>query len=225
MLINLENIKYYFLTYNNETRKQHMLTEFKEYNITAVDSIHEDSKYKSGAIGFSKILDLASSIQDNNKPFQPFVMFEDDVKKYRSFPKTIEIPDDADLFFIGLSRCGMQHDVWCNTVCYSNVKVNENIIKLHNMLSLHGIIICSARGLLAIQKCMFESYFKDIIWDIFTAQIQPFYNVYALRIPLVYQYGLIGGQEEPTKIEYTLINKNMEDSWINNSHLSVKSCY
>lgn len=223
MLIELNNIKYYFLTYNNEKRKEYMLNEFKDYDITGVESVKESSINKSGALGFSKILDLACLNQEYNKPFKPFVIFEDDVKKYREFPESIEIPDDVDILFIGLSLCGMQQNNWCNTVCYKNI--NEEIIKIHNMLSLHGIIICSPRGLLAIQKCMFEGYFKNIIWDIFTAQIQPFYNVYALRKPLVYQYGEIGGQEIPTKIEYIQLEKPIEDSWINKSNISVISCF
>ena len=58
MLINLDTIKYYFLTCNNEKRKQHILKEFKEYDITEVNPVI-DSINKSGATGFSKILDLA----------------------------------------------------------------------------------------------------------------------------------------------------------------------
>ena len=224
MIIELEKSKYYFLTYNNEKRKQHMLEEFKDVDINCVETIADSSKNKSGAIGFSKILDIATLHlqKDGNKVFQPFIIFEDDIKKYREFPKTIEIPDDADILYIGLSICGMNNQSWCNTVCYSNV--NEEVIRIYNMLALHGIIICSPRGLLMIQKCMLESYFKDIEWDIFIAQSQPFYNVYALRKPLVYQYAQLGGQEVPTKIEYNELDRDMDASWINNTHLSVRTC-
>ena len=223
MIINYEKMKYYFLTYKNETRKQHMLEEFKQYDITAVDSFSDTSKHKSGAIGFSKLLDLACLRQEKDKPFQPFCMMEDDVKKYREFPNTLEIPNDADILYIGLSVCGMRPGTYCYDACYTNV--NEEIIKLQNMLALHGIIICSVRGLMGIQKCMLEGYFKDIIWDIFTAQIQPYYNVYALRKPLVYQYGEIGGQEGPTKIEYHELNKEMDSSWINQTNISNITCF
>ena len=69
---------------------------------------------------------------------------------------------------------------------------------------------------------MFESYFKNTIWDIFTAQIQPYLNVYALKKPLVYQYGKIGGQEKYTKINY--IDKAdipIPNKWINKDNLSI----
>jgi len=224
----LDNMKYYFLTCNNEIRRQHMLNEFKDYDITEVNPVIDPSKHKSGATGFSRILDLATLNQDRNQPFQPFAMFEDDVKKYRDFPKTLEIPDDTDLLYIGLSTCGMNHDHWTNTVCFTNVESHSEVLRTYNMLALHGTIICSPRGLLAIQKCMFESYFKDKEWDIFLAQIQPFYNVYALKKPLVYQWGEIGGQEGPTKIEYPEEIKkeqNIDPSWINKTHVSVVTCF
>jgi hypothetical protein len=118
----------------------------------------------------------------------------------------------------------MKKTNWCYDVCYTNI--NEDIIRVYNMRSLHGIIICSPRGLLGIQKCMLEGYFKNIIWDIFTAQIQPFYNVYALKIPLVYQYGEIGGQERQTKIEYNNnFDKNIDMEWINKNNVSTITCF
>jgi hypothetical protein len=223
----LDTIKYYFLTCNNEIRKQHMLREFKDYDITEVNPVILPNKNKSGTTGFSRILDLATYNQIRNQPFQPFVIFEDDVKKYRKFPKTIEIPDDTDILYIGLSVFGMNDKTDTHTVCFTNVETNNQVIRIYNMLSLHGIIICSTRGLLAIQKCMLEGYFKDIIWDIFTAQIQPYYNVYALKKPLVYQDNTIGGQEQPTKIEYPeqCIEKLIDNSWINKTNISVITCF
>lgn len=133
-------------------------------------------KYRSGSTGFSKILYLACQNQDKNKPFQSFIILEDiilediiiedDAKKHREFPENLNIPDDCDILYIGLSNWGM--------------------------------IICSIRGLLNIQKCMFEEYFNNKVWDYYTALIQPYLNVYALKEPLVYQYGEIGGEEKDT---------------------------
>lgn len=71
-----------------------------------------------------------------------------------------------------------------------------------------------------VQRC------KNIIWDIFTAQIHPFYNVYAMKIPLVYQYGEIGGQERQTKIEYNNnFDKNIDMEWINKNNVSAITCF
>lgn len=197
-----------------------MLNEFANYNLTEVNPIADIGKCKSGASGFSKILDLACQKQHRNMPFQPFVIFEDDVKKHREFPLNIDIPDDTDILYIGLSRCGMNNRTAKNDVRFINV--NEDVIRIYNMLSLHGIIICSVRGLLMIQKCMLEGYYKNTIWDIYTAQIQPYLNVYALKNPLVYQYEKIGGVEEHTKLTYiNMENREMPSAWINKTNDSI----
>ena len=220
MKINLYNIYYYYLTCNNKIRKDHITNEFKNFKLIEVNPIMNIGKIKSGATGFSRILDQACINQDKNKPFQSFAIFEDDVKKFDEFPLEIEIPNDTDILYIGLSISGMNKSTWCNTVCSRTI--NDNIIRVYNMLAFHGIIVCSIRGLLTLQKCMFESYFKNIIWDIYTAQIQPYLNVYALKKPLVYQYGKIGGQEKPTKINY--IDKAdipISKEWINKDDISI----
>jgi len=227
MILNLNNLKYYFLTCNNEKRRVHMINEFKEYDITEVNPIIGICKNKSGASGFSKILDLASKNQNRSKPFQPFVIFEDDVKKYRDFPDNIDIPDDADILYIGLSNWGMTNH--CrgrkNVIVYK--EINQFTVRIFNMLSLHGIIVCSAVGLLAIQRCMMEGFFKNQIWDNYVAQIQPYYNVYALKKPLVFQFKEVGGQQEETSIEIKEINGTNEnldiipEKWINKNNVSV----
>ena len=77
MKINLQSVNYYFLTCNNPRRKKHILNEFKNFNLIEVNPLMNIGKNKSGISGFSKILDLASQNQIRNKPFQPFVIFEE----------------------------------------------------------------------------------------------------------------------------------------------------
>ena len=220
MKIKLKDINYYYLTCNNEQRKKHITNEFKEFKLVEVNPITDIGRYKSVATGFSKMLDQACQDQDRFKPFQPFIIFEDDVKKFREFPLEIDIPDDTDILYIGLSKFGMNNTDWVQTVCSQNI--NENIIRIYNMLTIHGVMICSVRGLLSFQKCMLDSYYNNITPDIYTARIQPYLKVYALKNPLVYQYGKIGGVEKATKINY--INKkdiSIPNEWINKKNVSI----
>ena len=199
MLIDLKKSKFYFLTCNNEKRRLHILEEFKEYNLTEVNPTTHSTNYKSGASGFIKMLELGLKNQDLNKPFQPFVLLEDDATKYRDFPQTIEIPDETDILYIGLSKCGMIEDKWSFSVFYSNI--NNDLIRVYNMLSLHGLIICSPTGLSVLQLVFNKALENNTPWDVPVAHAQPHYNMYALRIPLVYQLGELGGEEALTKIE------------------------
>ena len=227
MKIYTNNMRYYFLTCNNPIRKTHLLNEFKFLKLIEVNPITKNiTKTRSGATGFSKILDLACQQQPRNKPFQPFVIFEDDVKKYREFPADIEIPDNTDILYIGLSNQGITKEgQWDGCEVIMN-NINENIIRVYNMLQTHGMIICSIRGLLILQKCLLEDIYKNRGYDISLAQIQPYINAYALKIPLVYQYGKIGGAESTTKINY----KNIKDRMLpknkfNTTNISIHTNY
>lgn len=224
MKVELTSCKYYFLTCNNEIRREHFLNEFKGLDVTEVHPVTDIDRIPSGITGFSRMLDLASFQQSRDKPFQPFVLMEDDIKKYRDFPDFVDIPDDADILYIGLSSYGMSDYSHCYDVFYKNV--DSNIVRVFNMLSLHGLMICSIRGLLAFQKALFEAYFKNEPWDIAITRFQPYMNVYALRVPLVFQSSELGGQEVPTKIEFQSLDRaNIPDYWINTTNVTLLTCH
>ena len=231
MKLKFKKLKYYFLSCNNPTRVEHMNKEFSEYNITQLSPVSIEtgiSKEQSGSTGFSKMLDLAVKNQDKNKPFQPFVLFEDDIKKYRDFPDEVDIPENSDILYIGLSSWGMTNaELGANgTICVSNVESYPDIVKVYNMLSTHGFIICSLTGLLTLQKCLFEDFYRNRGYDMALAHIQPHINAYALRKPLVYQYQAMGGQEVATKIEMPSdIERNIPTEWINFTNISYKTMF
>lgn len=225
MRLNIATMKMYFLTCNNPTRRAHFLNEFKGYDVTEVHPVTGIPKNESGTIGFSRMLDLGSRHQDRTKPFQPFAIFEDDVKRSREIPESIDIPDDADILYIGLSSWGCNKDgvATPNSVLYTNIDTYS--IQVYNMCATHGLIVCSVHGLLAIQKCMLESYFVEKAWDISLSQIHPYCNVYALKQPLVYQYGPLGGYERETKIHYEDTCAHTYDpSMRNTTNVSIQMC-
>ena len=225
MKIYLKEVKHYFLTVDtNGKRKHHMIEEFKEYNLTEVNPIINIGKNKSGATGFSKMIDIGLRNQNRTLPFQPFIMYEDDCSKYREFPEYIEVPDDADLLYIGLSKCSMNNRT--DHIASYYKQISPGIIRIYNMLAMHGIMVCSASGALAIQKAVLEGYQKNIIWDIFVACIQPYYNVYALKNPLVYQDMKYGGAELETKISIiSHTDSPLPNEYINTTNDSIITCY
>lgn len=225
MKIILSNIKYYYLTCNNSVRREHIQNEFKGTDITEINNENTEniSKYQSGAYGFCRMLDIASRNQDPTKPFQPFILLEDDAKKMREIPESIEVPDNIDILYIGISKWGIMKGGEANQykICYDQVNGYDQIIRIYNMLASHGIMICSVAGLIAIQKAMMEAYFTNIPWDVFTSKIQPYYNVYALKNPFVYQYYIVGGNESETCFNIkddTNIPMNIE--WIDRTNIS-----
>lgn len=223
MKIDLSTIKYYYLTCNNDTRREHINKEFKTADITEINNENTNniSKYQSGAYGFCRMLDIGSRNQDPTKPFQPFILLEDDAKKMREIPDSINVPDNTDILYIGISKWGIMKDREADQykICYHHV--DEQYIRIYNMLASHGIMICSVAGLIGIQKAMMEAYFTKIPWDVFTANIQPYYNVYALKRPFVYQYYPIGGNESETCFNIDGNNDiPINENWINKTNIS-----
>jgi len=229
MKIDLNNIKYYFLTCNN-LRKENIKKEFNNYHLIEINPIMGISKFHSGITGFLRIINKSIKDQKEKNVFEPFIILEDDVKKYRDFPSNLEIPNECDILYIGLSKWGIttnSNQGVENSVKYTNI--NNDIIRIYNMLSTHGMLICSIQGLFILQQCLMEDYLYDRHYDLSICQIQPYYNIYALKIPLVYQAIYIDENqkiqnivhEKTTKIEYTEKGDIIPNTWINKKNLSV----
>lgn len=208
---------YYLTTDFKSKRSNHIQHVFKEYPLTGVLPELGIGKEKSGSTGFTRILNYGLAGQHNSDDFTPFIILEDDVSKFRKWPSTISYPDDCDILFIGLSSVGLQpkKNTHENGIYYH--PVDDNTIKIYNMLSTHGIMVCSYRGGEILLKCMKDGYQTNIVWDIFTAMIQPYYNVYALTNPLVYQDIEYDGNESQTKIMFDP-EKNKEGYFVDKIH-------
>lgn len=200
MKVDLKNINIYYLTCDtNCEKKKHLVENFKGHKLTEVMPKLGIGKYKSGASGHSRMLDLGVRDQDRTKPFQPFIVVEDDVIKTKKFKDEIDIPDDADLLYVGISAWGLIGDKGKKGGLFLT-QHDDKFVRVYNMLSTHGIMVCSAAGLLAMQKCMMECFINNVPFDIPLASQHPFYNVYACKKPMLYQLGRIGGKEDGTKV-------------------------
>lgn len=222
MILNLKELKYYYLTIpKNTERISNMEKNFNDLNFTKVYSIIDNklSKFQSGALGFLKMIDMASKEQSNNN-FIPFGLLEDDINKYRDFPDVIEIPDNTDILYIGTSIYGYNHSIkWANYNVFTENIINyDNLYKINNMLSTHGFIIVSKKGLEYCKKCMNIAIEKNIPYDNYFAGLQTHYSVYCLKTPLVYQDGKVGGCEDATKRELNLnlLNVKIPNNYVIN---------
>jgi hypothetical protein len=192
----LKDTKFYFLTVNNESRKAHIKDEFKEFSPVEINPVTNISRNKSGSTGFARMVDRGLRDQDRTKPFQSFILLEDDASKYRSIPSYLDIPDDADIVYLGLHDWGYGRDTPIHVV-YSTHYDND-LIRVKNLLATHAVMICSATGAALMERCMMESYYLDTPWDIPITHAQPFYKVYAFKTPLIYQDNKYGGKESNT---------------------------
>ncbi len=199
MNLELKTAKWYVLTLpSNTDRQRHVRQVLEGLDVAFINGGVESHKHKSVSIGFSRILDAGLTRQDPTRPFQPFVLCEDDISLLTDIPESLTIPSDTDLLYIGLSSYGMVNGEAKMETHYTNV--DPNLVKLQNMLATHGIVVCSPRGAVCLQRVMCESYFTEICSDIYLAYLQPYINAYALKVPIVYQDMAHGGIEHETRI-------------------------
>lgn len=201
MLIDLQKCKYYFLTSSNKDniRRTHFKKDFEGLDITEINYLYDASKFKSMADGYMKMLDQAF-IDIKDQQFKPFILLEDDSKR-NIRPDYLDIPDNSDWLYVGITKCGLtKNRGWNNSVNYNII--DDTYIRVFNMLSTHGMMICSIRGANLLKEMLLDSYKTNTPIDILFAEMQKNINAYALRKPLVYQYKLIGGCEFETNIEY-----------------------
>ena len=225
MRVILHETPFYYLTVPGSTARQaHVEKAFSRYSPVAVHPVpataFEGKRYettrKSGITGFLRVLDVAAE-SARTGAWRPFVILEDDATPYRDFPEAIHVPDDCDLCYIGLSHWGWVRDkgvarAACCTPCGGDA---PECVRVHNMLSTHGLLVCSVRGLLALQRCLLEDFHRGRGWDITLTQHQRHMRAYALRVPLVYQSAALGGEEEATRLDCTALRTSaLPQDWI-----------
>lgn len=199
MIINTKNIKYYFLTTQSDSvRANYTRQLLKDYDLEEVNPYELGvSVAKSGSIGHARMIEKGVRNQSRERRFEPFVILEDDIEFYRDMPQEIDIPDDADLLYIGVSALGMIDGNFAQAIIAN--EIDENTLRVFNMLSGHAIVVCSMVGALLYQKCMVDSYHKERMWDAYVAESQPWHNIYCLKSPIFYQASERGGKQVCTK--------------------------
>ena len=231
MRISLAELPIYCLTCEEENRppneiskRNHVESEWNRRGLSGefVRPIYGGiPKNKSGASGFFRMIERGLRAQIPSAAFRPFLMLEDDIT-FTEERLMVDIPDDADILYIGLSNCSMNSDQFHYANYYTSMEGFPAVVRIKHMLASHGILVCSALGAAAIQRTMLETYLSDKPWDIPLAFIQPYYRVYALRRPWVYQDSAYGGDEACTRITFEGEDNELPENWINRGYATIQ---
>ena len=114
----------------------------------------------------------------------PFIVFEDDCV-VKNFQPEIEIPDDADAVYLGVSSWGRMNSHSGPCVQYEDL--NGGLLRIYNMLSAHSVLYLDEEYISLCSKIAHQSFDTAQHQDIGFAEIQRYYNVYAFDEPLFYQ--------------------------------------
>lgn len=183
MKLNLTDIPVYYVNLEGEDVKREntesMLKNLGFKYVHRFDAIRHEA---------GRIIGCARShyeILKNEKP--PFIILEDDCALNTEFVSEIEVPDNADALYLGISHWGryLNHSgpyVHCT-------KVDDNIVRVHNMLATHAIMYLSDSYTEMCKRVAYHfGYEVENHLDIGFAEIHKFFNVYSFDEPLFRQY-------------------------------------
>jgi len=119
----------------------------------------------------------------------PFVLFEDDCVLFDQNKVTkIEIPDDADALYLGISSWGRMNGHNGFYLQYDEFEEQSNLLRIYNMLGGHSVIYLTEDYRKMCEKVSYHAgYVIKDYQDVGFAEIQKFFNVYSLNNPMFYQ--------------------------------------
>lgn len=121
----------------------------------------------------------------NLKP--PFIILEDDCILNREFESEVELPDNSDSLYLGISHWGRYLNHSGPYVHYD--RVSDNIVRVYNMLATHAIMYLSQEYVDICKRISYHyGYEVENHLDIGFAEVHKLYNVYSFDEPLFCQY-------------------------------------
>lgn len=185
-------------------KNKNMLNLFSKIGIAEINRVSATrGYYEPGTVKYESqpyISAVANSYIDsfmNMTP--PFIFLEDDVEVTDSFRSSIEVPNDADIVYLGGSIYALKlPDCVAGTRRKAFRKTNmSNILELDGMLSLHAIVVLNEQAKNLLINILKE---KNLIFpDVRIARLQKdkMANFYAIDPPLFYQTDKIEATYDP----------------------------
>ncbi len=173
MQINLKDLKVAYINleeYPNKNQTMiNMLTQ-GELDFFRVEGERSD-EYDPISIAHVKALDAGAD-----------VILEDDCLPTSYYRDTFEVPDDADVVFLGIST----GTTGVHTPKYE--KISDDIYKLNDMTTVHAVLYVTEAGKQWLRNAHDVTAEEKIGFDMATAKLMPTVNVYGLNRPLWYQH-------------------------------------
>jgi GR25 family glycosyltransferase involved in LPS biosynthesis len=181
--INLIDIPVYYINLDEqEDKRKRTETMLKQIGFKFVERFSAIKHEAGRIIGCAR-----SHYEVLNKAQVPFIILEDDCSLNKEIPETIQLLDNADALYLGISHWGryLNH----SGPYVHTTKVNDEIVRVHNMLATHAILYLSKSYVDICRRISYHfGYEVENHLDIGFAEVHKFYNVYSMNEPLFRQY-------------------------------------
>jgi GR25 family glycosyltransferase involved in LPS biosynthesis len=183
MKLNLIDIPVYYINLDDQDEKRKRTeTMLKRIGFKFVERFSAIKHDAGRIIGCAR-----SHYEILNRAEVPFIILEDDCSLNKEVPESIELSDNADALYLGISHWGRYLNHSGPYVHYS--KVNDDIVRVHNMLATHAIMYVSQEYANMCKRIAYNfGYEIENHLDIGFAEVHRFFNVYSFDEPLFRQY-------------------------------------
>lgn len=183
MNVNLLDVPVYYINLDDdEDKRKSTETLLKRIGFRNVHRISAIFHPKGRIIGCAR---SHYEVLKETKP--PFIIIEDDCALNKDFVNEIEVPDDADALYLGISHWGRYLNHSGPYVHYE--QINDEIVRIYNMLATHAIMYLSQTYVDICKRISYYYGYKvEGHLDIGFAEVHKLYNVYSFDNPLFRQY-------------------------------------
>ena len=181
------------------------LTDLRTYYI----NLHQDKKRGSAtkklleSLGFKTIIRSPGFLGDgfvsgSGAAYQnvlisrwdkgdPFILVEDDIK-LTHFDHIIDVPDDADAIYLGVSKMGNVDGRDKEELIVSKVEGYDNLYRVYNMLATHAVVYLNMDYVKSTHDAAQKYLDQGLPHDLGIAENMKNWNVYAFDKPMFIQY-------------------------------------
>lgn len=115
----------------------------------------------------------------------PFLVLEDDAALMPNFSPIINVPENADAVYLGVSASGLYNNVGKNKI--DAKRHDENFYRIYNMLAAHAILYLNSDYVKFLEKEILKQVIAKDRQDKARARTLRLWNVYSLDVPAFFQ--------------------------------------
>ena len=185
MKIKLTDLRVYYINLHKDKKKDSktlsLLKSLGFKSITRCPGFLEENYIIGSGAAYQNVLLSRYDKQD------PFILFEDDIA-LTHFDHIIDIPDDADAIYLGVSKMGIVGGKDEEKLFVSKVEGYENLYRVYNMLATHAIVYLNMEYAKAASDSAQKYLDKGLPHDLGIAENMKNWNVYAFDKPMFIQH-------------------------------------
>jgi len=131
----------------------------------------------------------------------PLIVMEDDCSAARSFVPVLDVPDAADIVYLGVSTWGVLPAVYPYAINMASIATTYDAhwLRLHNMVSTHALLYLTPAIVHAARDTIVRYLAENSPFDVGFALMQRKFLALTPNEPCFFQDAGFGGAEEATR--------------------------